>query len=696
MGLTKPASIPIASQIKHLAGTSPWGRRLGIGVSGAILIFAPLAYGAVHTWAYFCIGLVTAVASLTMLAWLLYKICDRPQELLLIPYPPLWWLALGLFILTVLQVSAWPQGWVASLSPKAWGIRALGNGYGLADYIPLSLNPYATWLEGLKQWPAVALFFMLIYSLDNRRKLQGMVGLILAVALFEVFYGFWHFRSHLIWGWKNIYTGSRLCGTFINSNHLATFLTMAILLGFGLFLGLREAAPRLSEASSFRERTRRWSRSEHMEPHLRRYLLLVLLLVMAVGLIFTGSRGGMVALVMGFALMALLIWSQRWNKRPILIMIAFMGTAFLYSLYLGSDAMLKRFQDVTDLGRYQTLKASLAIVREYPMIGSGLGTFGDLFYRYELANLKGTYFLQAHSDWLQLLTETGIIGFSLVAVAWLAFFANLTQKWNQRGDTFARRLALGGIAALSAGVFHALMEFPFHIPAISFEFAGIAALTYSAAHYHQQGMEFFSYRTLKLSGNHRAPAALLVLALMGLQIAFGVQVYYNWMAEQRAPTEINSTRTPPKLAAEDFRRALRYNPINSKYYLGLAETLAGGASADGVALGPENDLKSAIFYAPANWGYRLKMAEFFLRHYREAPERHIPAALKELGAAVVLFPESGLLHFRLASVLAWAEKFYPGSIPAALRDSQSEHFSEAMRLEPGLKKYLNGIQTKSN
>jgi hypothetical protein len=115
-----------------------------------------------------------------------------------------------------------------------------------------------------------------------------------------------------------------------------------------------------------------------------------------------------------------------------------------------------------------------------------------------------------------------------------------------------------------------------------------------------------------------------------------------------------------------------------------------------VALGPENDLKSAIFYAPANWGYRLKMAEFFLRHYREAPERHIPAALKELGAAVVLFPESGLLHFRLASVLAWAEKFYPGSIPAALRDSQSEHFSEAMRLEPGLKKYLNGIQTKSN
>ena len=261
---------------------------------------------------------------------------------------------------------------------------------------------------------------------------------------------------------------------------------------------------------------------------------------------------------------------------------------------------------------------------------------------------------------------------------------------------FARGLALGGIAALSAGVFHALMEFPFHIPAISLEFAGIAALTYSAAHYHHQGMEFFSYRTLKLSGNHRAPAALLVLAMMGLQLAFGVRVCYNWMAEQSAPTEINSTRIPPKLAAEDFRQALRYNPINSKYYLGLAETLAGGASAGGVASGAENSLKSAIFYAPANWGYRLKMAEFYLGRYQDAPERYIPSALKELAAAVYLFPESGLLHFRLASVLAWTEKYYPGLIPAALRDAQSNHFNEAIRLEPRLKKYLQGVQTKSN
>jgi hypothetical protein len=121
----------------------------------------------------------------------------------------------------------------------------------------------------------------------------------------------------------------------------------------------------------------------------------------------------------------------------------------------------------------------------------------------------------------------------------------------------------------------------------------------------------------------------------------------------------------------------------------------GAVPAGGAGSSAENSLQSAIFYAPANWGYRLKMAEFYLGRYQEAPERYIPGALKELGAAVDLFPESGLLHFRLASVLAWTEKYNPRLIPVALLDVQSNHFSEAIRLEPKLKKYLPDVQTKS-
>ena len=118
---------------------------------------------------------------------------------------------------------------------------------------------------------------------------------------------------------------------------------------------------------------------------------------MAVCLIFTGSRGGMLSLGVGFAMMALLIVSRPWGKGHILTIVVFLAAAFLYSLYLGSAIFLERFQDVNDNGRYHTFKAALAIFRQYPWLGSGVATFGDLFYRYEPRELQATYYIYAHN-----------------------------------------------------------------------------------------------------------------------------------------------------------------------------------------------------------------------------------------------------------------------------------------------------------
>jgi O-antigen ligase len=686
-GLMGSSSISAVSGIRSLAGISSWIRNLILVACGGLLIFAPLAYGAVHPWAYYLLGLIVTLLSLALLGAELYEISREKTVELILPYPPLWWLGVGLVLLVVTQIIFFPQGWVKWLSPHAWKIRALGDGFALKDLIPISLNPYGTLVEGLKLWPAVGLFFILIYTISTRQQIQAVVGLILSVALFEVLYGFYHFQNHLIWGWHNHYTGIRFCGTFINSNHLATFLSMAILVVYGLFLGLREKTPVIKDNSSIFAYLKWISRSEYSDKQFRRLALLPLLFVLAVGLIFTGSRGGMVALVMGFVLMALLVWTQRWEKGQIFIMVGFMIIALLYSLFLGSGAVLSRFEDVTDPARYQAWKASWAIFREFPLLGSGLSTFGDLFYHYEPVNFNGSYFLYAHNDWLQLLAETGIVGFSLVVLAWLVFFTHLTQKWRQRRSTWARGLGLGGIAALGAGVLHALVDFPFHIPACSLLFASIAAITYLAVSYHDHAAEYFSYPIIRISGNRRKVAYLVMLGLLGVQLAIGLRVCYNWLAETAAPTEIDSTRIRPKLAQEDFQRALAFNPSNSKYYLGLAETLKNGSGAGETHADIEKSLKLAVFWSPANWDYRLRLADFYLRHYKEDPTQKIPLALQELAATVELFPESGMLNFRLGSVLMWAENCYPLLVPAELRNSSTSQLSKAIRLEPKLLKY---------
>lgn len=673
-----------------LEKTSSWGRRLVIAISGGVLIFAPLAYGAVHPWAYYSVALLLTFLSLALTIAELYEIWGKPTTVIVLPYPPLWWLGLGLVLLLLIQILPWPQGAVKWLSPRAWEIRSLGAGFGMSQYPPISLNPASTLLEGLKVWPAVVLFFVLIYTINTKGQLLGMVGLILAVALFETFYGFWHYRSHLIWGWKNPYVDSGLLGTFINGNNLATLLAMAVLLGYGLFLGLKPTSLGINGNLSGWARLRQRSLPEYAEPELRRFLLLLFLLILVIGLIFTGSRGGMLSLLFGFLLIALLIKRRGLHKGHLFIIVFFLLSALLFSIILGSSLALSRFQNIAQYERYRAFKGALALFREFPLLGSGLGTFGDLFYQHKWTRIgEDYYYLYTHSDWLQLLLETGIAGLALVAAGWLLFFTSLAQQWGRRQDTLARGLGLGGIAALGAGTFHALVDFPFHIPAIALLFAGIAAITYLTVYGHFQDGASGSLPTVHFPVNYRKAAMGAIIGLIGVQLAIGVQIYYSWLAENAAPMEINSTRAAPKLEVEDFRRALALNFRNSKYYLGLAEALETSGTGGQALAEAEQSLQAAILYAPANWGYHVKLANFSLRYYQKAPNLRLPIALRELAAAVALFPQSAVLHFRIASALGWAEKYYPGTVPQELRGRRAYYMGQALNLEPSLAQSLN-------
>jgi O-antigen ligase len=676
-----------AERVRSSAQANPWGRLLIIGVGGGAPVFATLAFGAVHPWAFFSAGWLVGGLSLVLLGWALVALLARPGTIFSAPAPPLGWLVVALGLILLLQILALPQGLVHWLSPGAVKIRALGNGFALGEYLPLSLKPYGTGLEMLKIGPAVGLFFVLIYATGSRRQILALAVLILSLAMFEVVYGFYHLHSRLIWGWYNPYDLSRLCGTFINSNCLGALLTMALLLGFGLFLAQSPPLPARPEGLAGWRGLKRWTRVEYLEPYSRRFLLIFPLVILAVGVIFTGSRGALLSLVLGFALMGLLVWGQGRSLGSILSLAIFLAASFLYSLWLGGGHFLVRFAKPEDIGRYYAYKGALTLFREFPWLGSGLGTFGDLFYRYEPARFQGVAFFYTHNDWLQMLAETGIIGFTLVAVGWWTFYIGLIRQWRRRKDRFAWGLGLGGLAALGAGTFHALGDFPFHIPALSLVFAGIAALTYLSVHHHHQPASRFSYPVIKVHPGNRRAVLLVLAGLMTVQLALLGLAGRFWQAERVASTEMDSTRLPRTLKIEDFRLALAYNKSNSRYYLGLAEALEKNGSLDAGTLGEvESSLKSAVCFSPAHWGYRLRLGEFYLRHFRQAPEQYVSQGLRELAAAVSLFPESGRLHWQLATYLAWAEEGYPGLVPPDLRGSQGWHFEQAVRLDPSLKK----------
>src|SRR4030042_6757199 len=73
-----------------IAGCAGWDRPLLLAVSGSLLIFAPLAYGAVHTWAYFTVALTAAGLALVLLATAIYWLWAKPEQQMFLPRPPLW------------------------------------------------------------------------------------------------------------------------------------------------------------------------------------------------------------------------------------------------------------------------------------------------------------------------------------------------------------------------------------------------------------------------------------------------------------------------------------------------------------------------------------------------------------------------------------------------------------------------------
>jgi tetratricopeptide (TPR) repeat protein len=281
-----------------------------------------------------------------------------------------------------------------------------------------------------------------------------------------------------------------------------------------------------------------------------------------------------------------------------------------------------------------------------------------------------------------------------VATAFLVFFIKLLRQWRSRQDLWARGLGLGGLAALAVAGLHVLVDFSFHIPAVILLYSSIAAITYLSLYSHKRMWESFSYRTINLS-HKRLGATGIIISLIMIQLFFLWQVGVHWLAELTAPTEQNSTAAATQLEFKDFQDALAYNQRNSRYYLGLAEALASENAAVNMAERkkeepPTNEvdklLQMAIFYNPGHWAYRLKLAEFYMKHYSDNPSRYLPQALEEFNAAVRLFPNSGYLHLRLGTTLWWAENHCLGLVPLKFRGQSAEYLKKAMELDGNLKK----------
>jgi hypothetical protein len=121
---------------------------------------------------------------------------------------------------------------------------------------------------------------------------------------------------------------------------------------------------------------------------------------------------------------------------------------------------------------------ALEMARDYPLFGTGAGTFATAFMRYRGPDILDFYD-HAHNDYTQFLVETGALGAALVAS--LPLMA-LVLALSRRRDPLARGFAFAVVMGVSSIAIHSTVDFNLQIPANALAFMVLLAYGWIALH----------------------------------------------------------------------------------------------------------------------------------------------------------------------------------------------------------------------
>ena len=131
------------------------------------------------------------------------------------------------------------------------------------------------------------------------------------------------------------------------------------------------------------------------------------------------------------------------------------------------------------MSRLYVLEDSLGILEDFPLLGTGLGTFEQSYRRYQ-TSIPAPALRPRPQRLPGMATDTGAAGFLLAAGMAALFFLALMRGWRRKHGRFGTCIGAGGISSCLAMAVHSGTDFNLRIPANALLFAVIAALTHAA------------------------------------------------------------------------------------------------------------------------------------------------------------------------------------------------------------------------
>jgi tetratricopeptide (TPR) repeat protein len=375
-----------------------------------VVFLAPLIMAGRHPWGRLILVFLVAMAALL---WAFHQARRRHAG---------WartgaeWILAGGLLLLILQLLPLPAVWLYSLSPNLPDTLPLWSGTlgaeqlemggklstaSLGTWSQLSLHPEATRGALVMFTTYVLLFLVVVQRIQTLEDAERLVRWIALATIFMAMLGLFQLLTRNGQSLGLAGPASRLAqttvrGSFGSQDHLAHYLALGV--GPLIWWAYRTLQPRRDR----RHPGRQSARHSAVEPReqLERLLLLGAFAVVGLTGMLTYSRTGLTAMLLGAIVCGVVYWCHGLSRGRawwVLLGMGILVAGWLWSY--GDQSLTARIEDpaVQEAGvgpqaipqpeaasasiqaRRRLWKAGMRAAADYPLLGTGAGTLGDVF-----------------------------------------------------------------------------------------------------------------------------------------------------------------------------------------------------------------------------------------------------------------------------------------------------------------------------
>ncbi|MBN1272582.1 MAG: O-antigen ligase family protein [Candidatus Aminicenantes bacterium] len=455
------------------------------GIIG-LLIFSPLPAASVDEWAILVIQLTVLV-----MTGVYFFLSEKPAINEALSHSAKWlrFFITGFAVFIFIQVIPLPVFLVKILSPTIVSFREeFASVTGQTKFITLSLVPSQTFRAGLEIITYFLLGFLIFKTVTGKKQVKRIFAVLIGMGIFQALYGLFELcnPNPRILFYKKLHNLESVTGTFVNRNHLAGYLEMIIPLAIAFVISRLDLFS--FKGTQFKEKILLLSRKGFS----KNFIVLTATVLMGIAVILSHSRSGIFLLFLTFVLFLEFIFlffrrtGLHSGSASRYINITFLIITFLI-LYVGIGHMIDRFS-TTDLGEENRLnywKNTYDIISQYPVFGTGWGTFSAVYPAYEKIPVGGRV-SHAHNDYLETFAEVGILGGLLIFGLIFIILFQTFKMWKERRHPEIKGLGMGGLVAIFVILLHSLTDFNLQIPANMLLFTVVLTLTWVIVYYRRE------------------------------------------------------------------------------------------------------------------------------------------------------------------------------------------------------------------